>query len=240
MLHRLLHPNQLEDCPAPLRLRRQLCLGALSAGVGGVSACGGKTEVVQDKTFQSVLTLHSSQSAHKLLLATAEDGSQGYYNGTGLSASSWFYELKTASLLGKPIARVVALGVTQMVMAAASTAAQRLAQSQVEFGAQAQLADFKDMADAAPVVTTARLIEALELKRAVLPELPAAERGVFVRRDGATSFNGVLQYFMAAHEGTTPAGFTAYETIDSGMINLGASVTDRQVSVKVDVTSAVV
>jgi hypothetical protein len=45
---------------------------------------------------------------------------------------------------------------------------------------------------------------------------------------------------MAAHEGTTPAGFTVYETIDSGMINLGASVTDRQVSVKVDVTSAVV
>lgn len=240
MLRRLLHTPRLENFPTPLRLRRQLCLGALSACAVGTSACGGKTEVVQDKTFKSVLTLHSSQAAHKLLLATAEDGTQGYYNGTGLSASSWFYELKTASLLGKPIARVMALGVTQMVMAATSTAAQRLAQSQVEFGAQAQLADFKDIAEAAPITTSARLIEALELKRAVLPDLPAADRGVFVRRDGATSFNGVLQYFMAAHEGTTPAGFTVYETIDSGMINLGASVTDRQVSVKVDVTSAVV
>lgn len=225
-------------------MRRHLCLGALSAcAVGasvGMGGCGGKAEVVEIKTFKSVLTLQSAAGAHKLLLATAEDGTQGCYTGTGLTAGSWFYELKTLALLGKPIARVMALGVTQMVMAAASTAAQRLSQSQVEWGAQAQLADFKDIAEAAPIATAARLIEALELKRAVQPDVPAGERGVFVRRDGATSFNGVLQYFIAGHEGTTPAGFTVYDTIDSGMINLGASVTDRQVAVKVDVTGAVV
>ena len=240
MLHRPASRFLNDKTASWSRDRRRLCLGAVSACAVGVGACGGKAEIVEVKTFQSVLTLHSSQAAHKLLLATAEDGTQGYYNGTGLSAGSWFYELKTLALLGKPVARVVALGVTQMVMAATSTAAQRLAQCQVEFGAQAQLADFKDIAEAAPITTAARLIEVLELKRAVLPDLPATERGVFVRRDGATSFNGVLQYFLAGHEGTTPSGFTVYETIDSGMINLGASVTDRQVTVKVDVTSAVV
>ena len=192
--------------------------------------------------FSAVINGDNHQ--YEFLIAKASDGSTGWYKGVSDGMGGWGYTLQSNQLANKTITSVYTLEHTQAVMAATSTADQRLAAVTGEFSASASLGDFSQVKDASALVGVNNMVDFLDLKEVNLSNipdytatLPYANEGPFVTYGGMVALPSERQYFISAHDGVVPGGWAAFDQIGNNQIDLGSWYFDRQVLASVDLTS---